>query len=257
MAKKRKGVNNHHLIEQLKKKIIESHKLVGKASSAALQHALVCGKALNRIRYETDNWKVEGWKKWIPDNFDFSYRTANDYCRIARNWDKPDIVEARKDGNLESIRSVLNIIRPPKIDEPEPIDFKDKNCRISFMRSSVKQKFSDALRDLCKEELEVLESEFEIFFEGLYDKLYHQVCLKMDCDYNEFLLEMGRLDKALPKNDRRKKSRSEQYRDAEKAGREDLKVVNPEKRLQSITDRQERHRKICNRILKSLNKKAI
>jgi len=87
------------------------HQNVCTSWRGALEHARKSGEALVKARSYFPKRSRE-WRKWVVDHFDASYETAKVYMRIARKWDDPRLVVARKTGmNLNSIVSVLRLLK--------------------------------------------------------------------------------------------------------------------------------------------------
>lgn len=247
MYKKRKGSQNKTLIKQLKKKAIEMHRACKKAGTARLEYAQKCGEALNKLRWETDNWrrapqehkKKLGWHKYVPANFPFSVETANIYIRIHKKRDDPRIVKAREnDITIGSIAGFLRVLKG-QADSKQP-SMTEREALSSMARQELRENFAQALRDLCYEELEVFVECFDEHWEDWCKRIYDDACKKGEYDLNEYLWEMGRL--GVPQNKRKSLTH---YKE----------VWNKEERLQAVKEMQKQQDEIAERVVKALNKK--
>jgi hypothetical protein len=250
------------LVARLTKQANEYHEKVRCAWRGALEYAKKCGETLNKIRWETDNWKKIGWKQWIRENFHGSYETANIYIRIHKKWDDPRLVEARKAGlKLESIESVLNILRTKVIKDAEEYKSEPYNPEddIKFekwwLRDNIRWWFKSALQNLCVEELRVFQEEFEELWAKFYKIIYERTCIALEADLNEMLLETGRLDKKMATRSTMYKSRKQQVTEAEKAAAEDLKVPSKTLRKKFAEELRKRQWQISRRVRLALNKR--
>ncbi len=191
-AKNRK--NAPHMLPQLAKKANKHYALVGEHSNNALDAALQCGRALNNAR-SYDKWKVPKWKEWLERNFDGSYETATIYMRIAKKWDDPELVEARKQGRLTSIQKTMEIIRGKKKHdkkETKPTEY-EKKC--DQLRNKIRKLHAQKLQRLTVFELDNLLENYDNHWQHMYKKLYDDVCADLECDLNQDLIEMKRLVK--------------------------------------------------------------
>ena len=199
MAKKRRGPRKNGLIEILKNKANQHHKEASCAWQGALEHARKCGEALNKIRWETDNWKKVGWKRWLNSNFDASYETAKVYIRIARKWNDPRLEAARNKGVvLKSIKSVFDILQGRPSSDSSQKSPNPNNVVASICRQDLRKKFTDALRGLSKDEFLIFENAFDYYWKKLSEKIYDDTCSELGFDLDEFIIELKEERGTLP-----------------------------------------------------------
>jgi hypothetical protein len=217
------------------------------------ENARKCGQALIQARY-FGLWKRGDWKKWLRDNFDGSYETAKVYIRIAKKWDDPRLQEARRQGvTLDSISSILEVLsgkrRPDGSLDVEP-------GGLDSLLSDIMKMFADAVGRLCKEELTALREAFDEYWELLYRRLYHDVCMTLDFGLNEYLLELHDSRKKYhTQKSKRKKSLRDFVREGERAAREDMKIPNIRSRREWVEREKEPKQRASDIIRQARNRK--
>lgn len=103
-------------IDQLVTKVKKEHEQVVKAVQKSLEHARNAGEYLLDIKLQLEG-TTHDFKKWVPANCKFSYRTASTYIRIHENWSKLE----KADTSALSIRGADALLsegtgqkKPPK-----------------------------------------------------------------------------------------------------------------------------------------------
>ena len=87
----------------------ENHRAVMEADASALQHARAAGEALLQAKRIGGHGK---WLTWLEENFDASPKTATEYMRLAREWDKLEPL-LQSDDSPSSIRGALQLLKRP------------------------------------------------------------------------------------------------------------------------------------------------
>ena len=129
------------------------------------------------------------------------YETANIYIRIHKKWNDPCLVQAREDGvRLNSIESVLKILRTQSVIDAQESSNSDipeitLKMKKDDLRHLIREQFASALKNLCLEELKGFDDEFDEYWKKLYVTIYDGACNRLEGDLNEYLLEIGRLDR--------------------------------------------------------------
>lgn len=205
MTKKRRGPMKLGLIKKLTRQANQHHQAIKSHCQGLLDEARQCGEALYRIRWETDNWKVVGWKRWCKKNLDFSYETAKVYYRIYRTWGTPKIVEARAQGGIKSIAAYNRTLA--MLQEQKPLTFSQlKNLMGRQMyREHIKAWFASDLRQLSLEELEVFEDRYDDYWEKFREKLYHDTSADLECDLDGWLY--SKVEKKLKQWERKQQTK--------------------------------------------------
>jgi len=131
----------------------------------ALGHARQCGEALLKIKETVEHGC---WKQWVEDKFDGTYATAKVYMQVARRWDEPCLVEARKNGiPINSIKSFLDVYQGHSTPEPKETPSAHDKAVDKFpcdIRKKFNKSISSGLRDMEAEELEFLDVNFDHFW---------------------------------------------------------------------------------------------
>lgn len=132
------------------------------------ENARKSGEAINQARYY-GLWKRGTWKKWLEDNFDGSYETAKVYMRIAKKWNDPRLIEARKAGvTLDSINKILQVLSGKR--NPDG-SLNIKLTEAEFCSDMIRKMFGEKLKtELSKDDIIILTQ--ECVFEYLWDKWY-------------------------------------------------------------------------------------
>jgi hypothetical protein len=257
MPKKRRGPQNITKIDQLKKKANDKFDLAQTKQKEMLEAVKDCGTALNRIRWETDNWKKVGWERWIEQNFHGSLRTSQIYIRISKNWDHPRLKLARKRGfGPTSIRRFSDILKGRSLNKKTPIELDKDEARSIEIRQSLRKNFAESLRNLCMEELEAFDNAFDSYWEKtIYPKVYEGASNNLEEDLNTYLFGSGRL-KISPKQPITKKMTPKQMqRLGEKAAEEDLRRTGVKKRIDHAKGLIQTKKAARTKARKALNKK--
>ncbi len=180
-----------YAIPKLFDKANKHHQEACTAWRGALEHAQKSGEALVKARSYFP-MRSRKWRKWVEDHFDASYETAKVYMRIARKWDDPRLVAARKSGiNTNSIVSVLRVLKYQQLkDEDTAKNLSPKEAKASMARDDLRKDFAEKLRNLSLVELEILTEGFELYFwPRLYTQLRDTVCSVLGYDPDEDLVE--------------------------------------------------------------------
>ena len=250
---KRKGPQNKTLIKQLEKNAIKKHYAGKKAKKKYMDCIRDAGESLYRLRYETDNLKKMGWRKYILSTMPFSVETANNYIRIYKKRDDPRITKARENNiSIDSIAGFLRVLRG-QADFKAP-EMTEQESLASMARQELRQQFAEGLRCLCWEELDHFEVYFDEYWEDLYKKIYKDICLRDEQDLNEYLYETGRLEPRKRKSNADMKNMSRQQLSdlGAKWAREDHEVVNKMKRREEVIETHKRQTKQAERTVKAL-----
>jgi hypothetical protein len=184
-------------LDKLAKIANKEFKLVGVYYKKFLDHAILCGEILIRVkallkmmkrsqkktvtRYRDGEYGKypPGIKRWIDHNFDGSYSTASVYMRLAHNKDK--LKKAQAEGiQIASIQAALRYIgeEKPKTGKKKP---RTKKQQIKY--AEIKDGLIYLLRDWALEllddwELALLFDGFEDYFwPRWYEDVRETVCL--------------------------------------------------------------------------------
>lgn len=109
------------------------------------------------------------WSKWRRDNFEGSKETCNQYMRVAKFWDDPRIVEARKEATINSIEGFLKVIRNSRQKAPQEQGDRDWFCK------DLKRKFGDIVRTLSEDARQV----YHRHFDKIQDELVNPFLVKL------------------------------------------------------------------------------
>lgn len=178
----------------------ESHRKVQKAWRGALVYARKSGEALNDVRWLLQAWKRStgqrtGWKEWVKRNFEGSYETATVYIRIAKKWDDPRVQEARNNGILKtSIKGFLDFLNCCGKTNPNQLQMGESAKLQDMLRDGLRKGFAEALRELEKEELELLERSFWDKWGKWRQEVYDATCCYLQYDLDEDIVQSGRSD---------------------------------------------------------------
>ncbi len=195
IGKKLRGQDLAKRLDELADMAGHHHSEVARHWAGWLNHAKEAGGALLEAKRRLGHRKK--WSKWRNRNIinTMSKETSCNYMRIAREWDDARLVHARASGvKLDSIRSVLRVLRGEPIPEMDPCDqrpteddteyflrmeeyhkspegiarvVKDRRDRI---RKTLRREFASRLRTLNDAELQVLsENVDEYWFDKLFD----------------------------------------------------------------------------------------
>jgi hypothetical protein len=103
-------------LEDLARDINEAHAQVDGAVLTALEHACRVGQKLLEAKEKVGHGN---WGKWISENLEFTERTAQQYMKVAREWDSLEAFPKR--ASEMSIRGTLALLKGAKgADSPEP-----------------------------------------------------------------------------------------------------------------------------------------
>jgi hypothetical protein len=236
----------------------EHHHYVCKHWQGLLQHAREAGEALNKARrycsYGT-------WQKWLQDNFNGSYETAQAYRKIASKWNDPHIKHARRRGvRIDSIKSFLDVLKgvPQERKIPKRLLNKDgtlslKKAKEEEIRKNVREMFAGALRNLDQSEVDVFWECFHEIWEKFYETiLYPATCQVLEIDLHQFIVDRWEALKHTrptppPQKPLKKMSRWEIKRMAEKQAREDMKFPNIEYRQKKLKEQKVREKEMRKR----------
>lgn len=174
------------------------HSEVARHWTGWLDHAKEAGDALLEAKRRLGHRRK--WSKWRNRNIinTMSKETACNYMRIAREWDDARLVHARASGvKLDSIRSVLRVLRGEPLPEKDPRDrlpgetdlnywkrqgqydaspegkARSRKHKVDRMRKKIRNEFSLELRTLNGNEIRVLSEQFKTH---LWDKLHNEIC---------------------------------------------------------------------------------
>jgi hypothetical protein len=155
-------------IDKLKHEIAEEHGNAIESMVDSVRHAANCGSLLIQARDKID----KPFRKWIGEEFEFTYRTAYRYIQIA---------EAVVDGAIElegvkSIREAVRLLSAATKDEKKEKDAEEKDERIEtfvthamkieswFKKETSKEPLAtwdEERRKVCRRQLEGVVSIFE------------------------------------------------------------------------------------------------
>ncbi|MBA4411590.1 MAG: hypothetical protein C0397_19505 [Odoribacter sp.] len=246
--KKKNAQNAHIEVPRLKALANENFRLAEEALSRKrknarkyMKYVKACGEALFKVRFYNNLTRNKHWKPWLEENFDGkSVKMATRYIHVHKNWEAVQ-EKAKKAGiKIESIRCFekvwkdkhpAQVIQKKEQDDPtKNWSVEKKNC--DTLKNSLKKRFGQALNRLFLEELQMFDENFNSFWTDLYAVVYDSTCRAIDYDYNEFLHEIGKLDtEEHNKPDRKKMSRIQISRLAEKIAKKDMQIPNKLDRL--------------------------
>ncbi len=175
-------------LNKLPKQINHLHFQAVEAYQNHLKYARQCGELLIKAKglvEKTKNrtWpnsgiavKGPGWMEWLKKNFNGCQSLANNYMRIARNWDGDILKERRlREPFKGSIDSALKALRKPrepdnqqKIGEKE-LTYKEEK-EVDKKRKYLHHGFMEEIEELYDYEFDILFEGFECYFWPLLEK---------------------------------------------------------------------------------------
>lgn len=185
MKKKYHPVHNQYAINILRDKANEYHSQARSAWGDFLEHARKSGACLNKLR----PYFRRTWKKWVRKNFNGSYETVKVYCRIAREWEDPRLLEARRKGvELKSINGVLNILRNKPLKPQQPPEDKIK---VEMCRQELYKLITQEIKKMPFDVMEVFFNNFENVWDGFFIRFKKYVHKELNYDPDKKLLEQN------------------------------------------------------------------
>ena len=104
------------ILEDLAARINQAHDQVEQAFVSAVENALTAGKLLLEAKRQVEHGEFEAW---VEDNFEFSYRLARAYMRVARKLPElPD--EKRQRAANMGLRGILKLLASPIDEQSRP-----------------------------------------------------------------------------------------------------------------------------------------
>jgi hypothetical protein len=155
----------------------EHHQAATAAWRGALEHARKAGDALIEAYVRLGRRKK--WSAWKRDNFpQISSRSLRVYKQVAKQWDNPLLIAARKVGmEPESIKAFLDIVQRKKNpaseaeQDAETTAAEREHEKLLIARQSVRDHFNAQLAKLKLDELDQIDRHFHHFWEPLHEKL--------------------------------------------------------------------------------------
>ncbi len=159
-----------------------------------LQNAYRCGQALLQMKKIIVKHFSHGhWQKWLKKNLPkIPYSSAAEYMRIARNWNSPELKNARNAGEVfTSIKSVLDFsVNKQAKDTSPPKPPTEKQQEAAEVRERLRETFDHYLPSLTHDELLMFNTIFNPLETGLWEKiadeLHSRVCCKFEYDPYEY-----------------------------------------------------------------------
>jgi putative sterol carrier protein len=183
-------------LPDLAKNVNTHHQQVGTYARGFMEHALRCGKVLIEVKELLKQMKPDSSKrfikqkgvvmkypprfqKWLKVNVDASYRTANDYMRLAKNWDGK-LRKARARGvQIASVKAALKEIgeKLPKKGRKKPRTEKQHKKYANERDCLIEEFKEEILEELADFEIGVLLDGFATYFwPKWYGELRQTVC---------------------------------------------------------------------------------
>jgi len=105
-------------LEDLAAQINQAHGQVEQAFESAVENALTAGKLLLMAKKQVKHGEFEAW---IEDNFEFSYRLARAYMRVAKKLPELPGEKWQRVANM-SLRGILKLLASPIDEQSEPAE---------------------------------------------------------------------------------------------------------------------------------------
>lgn len=164
-------------LAELKECANKHHVSYMRSSQTMLQHAKHAGEALIEAKRRLGHRRK--WSRWRNANFDGSKETSCHYMRVAREWEQPEIVELRQNGQIKSINSFLTASRRKNGKQTE-------KSTLNLITSELIVQIRKGLNDLTETELQTIHSNFKDWWEPSLKRIDLLNDIPIDFDYEDF-----------------------------------------------------------------------